>query len=279
MSNPNAPQPVASGMPAGNLIASIFDGVDTAVTTVADIVNNHADRLASNPCAWRNDVLLVQLPQVRNRTARAWGLALSITQAGAQAVLSARASAGYPTTNRKFNSSTVQRFGTYLLGQGIPVAPPGAPAYILDQHPFVKRGPPDSSFTVPVAGFPGVGFRNNKLAGPTIVQYWNAWNAAMTVTVEPRGTVRQYRGATGWRAILALLTGRGAPAWAPGDTVLPGSYIAQAEEAQAVLEAFLAEATVACQNMQTSGGGGDDDGGGAGGLAISTILLLLLGGV
>lgn len=276
MANPNAAG-AGAAMPTGNVIGSVFSGVELAVGQVADIVNNHTDRLANNPCAWRNTILGEALPRAQQALARAYGLALNLSRAGALAVQSARASAGYAVTGHKFNSTTVQKFGNYLLGQGVPVFPPGAPIAVMAAQPFVRRGPPESTYDVALPGFPGVGMRAGKLAGPQIREYWSQWNAAITLTAEPKGVVRSHRGARGWRAILELLTGMGAPAWASGDSVVHGSYIALLEADIALVHGFLAEATVACREFRS--GGGDDSGGGgaAAGLSIAAILALLLG--
>jgi hypothetical protein len=268
------------GDPISSTIAAIFNGIDMAVNTVADTVDKHAGNLASDPCFWRNDLLhniTVGLPVFQKAAADAWSLALGVTQMGGQAVLSARFSAGYTYSGRKFNHDTVQKFGNYLLGQGVPVFPFGTPPEVMMTQPWVRRGIPDNNYDIPLPGFPGVGFRAGKLAGPQIRQDWNSWNVNMTLTIEPRGKVRKYKGSTGWRAIIGLLTGHSAPAWAPGVPILENSYIWQVENKKAIIQAFLAEATIRCAEVQTAPPA--PEGAGVGGLvgvgAILAVLSLL----
>jgi len=228
-------------MPATSLIDSIFQGVSLAFNDVANAVDTHSNRLADNPCAWRNE-LSAKVESVTNQLGDAVGLAQMISQAGRDAIASARAVGGFAVPGRKFNSSTLQSFGAWLRNAGYPIGPP-LPISLVT-FPFVRRGEPAKNFTTALpqagAGLDSTG----KLAGPAIFAEWQDWVTYMESTVEPRGPIRRRGNAEGWRQILALLVGDSD--WRSGDPISDQTQLGQAVELQRIALQALAQAQAAC---------------------------------
>lgn len=234
-------------MPVTGVIDSIFQGVSLAVNDVAGAVDTHSNRLADNPCAWRNE-LAAKSERLTNRLGDAFGLAQMISQAGQDAIASAQAVAGFPLAGRKFNSSQLQSFGAWLRDAGYPIGPPVPEAAL--SMPFVRRGEPRKTFS---AALPQAGAgldSSGKLAGPAIFREWQDWVAYMRASVEPRGPVRVRGNARGWRQILALLVGSGD--WVNGDAVSEQSQLGQAIVLRDLALEQLREAQAACQPETTT---------------------------
>lgn len=228
-------------MPATSLIDSIFDGVSQAFADVSNAVDTHSNRLADNPCAWRNE-LSAKVEGLTNRLGNAFGVAQMISQAGRDAIASAQSVAGFAAPGRKFNSSELQSFGAWLRNAGYPIGPP-LPISLVT-YPFVRRGEPRKNFAVPLPQA-GAGLDSSgKLAGPAIFAEWEDWLTYMRASVEPRGPIRRRNTAEGWRQILALLVG--SSDWRQGDRVSPQSQLGQSVRLQEIALEALAQAQAAC---------------------------------
>jgi len=228
-------------MPATGVIDSIFDGISQAFADVSGAVNNHTDRLADNPCAWRNELY----PKIERLTARLQAslqIANRIAEAGPAAVDNAKAVGGFAVPGRQFNSGALQSFGAWLRDAGYPIGPP-VPLSLVT-FPFVRRGEPRKAFTLPIPqGGAGLD-ANGKLAGPAIFAEWEAWSEYVEQTAEPRGPVRQRGNARGWRAILASLVG--SSDWRNGEPIAEQSSIGQAIQLREIALQALQEARNAC---------------------------------
>jgi len=265
--------PAFVGMPAVAMITAIFEGVALAVGQVSGIIEGVHYDLAHDPCLWKNTMSLKYGDLTRERQ-KAYGLGRAITQAGAAAVLSAWTTAGFDATGRKFNQTTIQHFGKWLLDRGYPTGIAISPVFphLPDPYFFVRHGPPDASSSAGAA-VPGYGGAVRligaggalTLGGPEIWAQFLEWRTYAQANVEPKGTVRTYQGARGWRQILFLLTGVGpAPAWNGTDPVDESSLLGAVTEIRALVAALLVEATEACAAVRdadldddtTSTGGG-----------------------
>ena len=279
---------VADGLsginPATGVIGAVFGGIDMAVTTVAEIVNNHTDRLANNPCAWRNELYL-KWDSVNAKVNDAWKLAANMATQGRIARESAIATAGFADVGFKFNPLSITHFGEWLRNRGyvtgvfspglglIPLAWPGIPMPYI----FVRHGSPRTAS----GGLyidPGVYlYPNNpitgKLAGPVLGTEWAEWVEYMRSSVQPINRLQGPRG--GWQGIVAALTG--SAEWQPGQAIpshVP-CLISDLRVARAQVQVALNAAKIACQIRESQTGDDDGGGGGGGDIAGPPVLLIL----
>ena len=282
---------MTDAMPAGNMISSIFGGVELAVGQVGGFVNNHTDRLADNPCAWTEQLDRKFETLSRERLA-IYTLANEITVAGAAAVNSCWASAGFSTTARKFNTTSVDHFGQWLKQRGYPtgIAATPYPPHLPAPYFFVRHAPPSSSSSAGTA-VPGYAQRvrligaggNLTLGGPEIWEQWIQWRNYARLAVEPKGVKRSYKGAKGWRAILGVATGHSAPAWNPTMPVTDTSLIANVNEIRDLVSALIVISQEQCNArldaMLPSDSDSEGTGAGAGTIAIGLALLAKAAGL
>ncbi len=234
---------MVEGMPATDLIDSIFAGVSLAVGDVSNAVDTHSNRLADNPCAWSNE-LSAKVEGLTTKLGAAYAVAQQIAQAGSGAINSALAVAGFAVQGRQFNSSALRSFGDHLRDNGYPIGPPFVE--VAAAMPFVRRGAPRRTYNTPIPGQPGTGLdAQGKLAGPAVWSEWVIWSAYARGAAEPKGPIRRRGSAEGWRAILAQMTG--SAAWTSGAAVSPQSLIGQAIYTRDLAAQSLIEAKASCR--------------------------------
>jgi len=233
--------PESSGMPTESLISSIFEWVDLAVEQVSDIVNNHADRLANNPCAWRNDIDTVRRT-ITPRISAAVTRANRVSVAGITAINSCIASAGIwsPSSRWALGSITLP-FWQWLDVNGVPTGPYGVFAPITQPSGASNRG---------IQVMAGVYLYQNKLRGPRVRELWDSWVAMVRNECQP---VNMFPFTGGWRGVLAQLTGYGQPAWKQGDPFAPESRIGVLISRRDELDRMYSEAEAACAGYSPPG--------------------------
>ena len=232
-----------AGMPATELIESIFAGVSLAVGDVSNAVDTHSNRLAENPCAWSNE-LSAKVEGLTGELSAAYSVAQQIAKAGQDAITSAIDVAGFNVSGRKFNSSALRSFGATLRDNGYPVGPPILEAAAA--MPFVRRGAPRQTYSAAIPGQPGTGLDpQGKLAGPAVWSEWQSWVNYVRTAAEPVGPIRKRGTAEGWRPILAQMTG--SATWRSGQAVSQQSLIGQAIYVRDLAASSLVEAKASCR--------------------------------
>ena len=266
------------GAPALNIIQGVFEGVSMAVQDVAGVVNNHTDRLANNPCAWRNELASLR-GRLSQRIASVAGTAQRLSTAGRIARNTAEDMAGFWGAGARWNPGSIMSFGKWLQNRGfttggfipIPIPGlPGTPAPFL----FVRRGAPRATaggINLGTGAYLYPGNANGKLAGPAIWAEWVEWLDYMRETVQIYG--RPYGPLGGWQGALSALVGS-------SDT-FTGQFTAASKLGQlhvrvGIVDAMIADATAACGSGGDGGGGGGGTSGGGGALLLVALLALAL---
>ena len=226
------------GTPVASVIEGVFAGVGMAVGQVADIVNNHADRLAQNACAWRNDIDTVRR-DVRNKTATLYALANNVRTAGSLAVGDCIARSGIHVPGVRWAPWAPMPLWQYMDAAGIPTGPFGV---------FAPLGEP-SNANSGTRIMDGVYLKANKLQGSRVRHVWGQWRSIAIMEAQP-AIFPIWPG--GWRGLLGELTGFGAPAWRQGDPVAETSKLGTLVTRMDVLDTMYADAANACLMWEES---------------------------